>query len=68
VIRLPRPAREFRDYARQFGLLAGIPLEGVAGCTDRDILVAVTEKRTAEDIELYGEALANFAAGEEVIL
>ena len=68
VIRLPRPAREFRDYARQFGLLAGIPLDGVAGCTDRDILVAVTEKRTAEDIELYGEALANFAAGEEVIL
>jgi glycine dehydrogenase subunit 1 len=68
VIRLPRPAREFRDDARQFGLLAGIPLEGVAGCTDHDLLVAVTEKRTADDIELYGEALAAFARGEEVDL
>jgi glycine dehydrogenase subunit 1 len=68
VIRLPRPAREFRDYARQFGLLAGIPLEGIAGCTEHDLLVAVTEKRTADDIELYGEALAAFARGEEVDL
>jgi glycine dehydrogenase subunit 1 len=68
VIRLPRPAREFRAYARQFGLLAGIPLDGVAGCTDHDLLVAVTEKRTADDIELYGEALAGFARGEEVDL
>jgi glycine dehydrogenase subunit 1 len=68
VIRLPRPAREFRDYARQFGLLAGIPLGGIAGCTENDLLVAVTEKRTAEDIELFGEALDAFARGEEVVL
>jgi glycine dehydrogenase subunit 1 len=68
VIRLPRPAREFRDYARQFGLLAGIPLEDVPGCTENDLLVAVTEKRTAEDIELYAEALHGFAVGEEVDL
>jgi len=68
VIRLPRPAREFRDYARQFGLLAGIPLEGVAGCTENDLLVAVTEKRTAEDIEIFAEALYGFVDGEEVEL
>ncbi len=68
VIRLPRSAREFRDYARQFGVLAGIPLEGVAGCTENDLLVAVTEKRTAEDLELFGEALDAFARGEEVVL
>ena len=66
VVRLPRPAREFRDYARQFGLLAGIPLDGVAGCTENDLLVAVTEKRTAEDIESYAEALYAFTIGEEV--
>ena len=66
VIRLPRPAREFRDFARQFGLLAGIPLAGVAGCTENDLLVTVTEKRTSDDIELFGEALAAFARDEEV--
>ena len=66
VIRLPRPAREFRDFARQFGLLAGIPLDGIAGCTDRVLLVAVTEKRTAEDIELFAEALEAFVSDEEV--
>jgi len=66
VIRLPRPATEFRDFARQFGLLAGIPLEGVADCTENDLLVAVTEKRTADDIELFAEALDAFVTGEEV--
>jgi len=66
VIRLPRPAREFRDYARQFGLLAGIPLNGVAGCSGHDLLVAVTEKRTAADIEMFAEALAAFTSDEEV--
>ena len=68
VIRLRRPAREFRDYARQCGILAGIPLAGVPGCTDRDLLLAVTEKRTAEDIALLAETLADFTAGKEVDL
>jgi len=68
VIRLPRPAREFCDHARQFGLLAGIPLAGVAGCREGDLLVAVTEKRTAEDIDLFAEALDGFVRGEEVAL
>ena len=33
-----------------------------------DLLVAVTEKRTVEDIELFAEALDAFASGEEVDL
>ncbi len=68
VIRLPRPARAFCEHARAFGLLAGIPLDGVAGCTENDLLVAVTEKRTAEDIGLYAEALDAFVRGEEAQL
>jgi glycine dehydrogenase subunit 1 len=68
VIRLPRPARAFREHARAFGLLAGIPLDGVPGCSENDLLVAVTEKRTAEDIGLFGEALAAFVRGEEAQL
>ncbi len=65
VVRLPRPAADFRAFARQRGVLAGIPLEGVAGCTDRDLLVAVTEKRTAAEIEHYGRILEDFVAGKE---
>ena len=65
VLRLPRPAREFRAFARRHGVLAGIPLDGFAGCTDRDLLVAVTEKRTAAEIDAYGDLLASFCAGKE---
>ncbi len=60
VLRLPRPAREFRVFARERGLLAGIPLAGFAGCGEGDLLVAVTEKRTAADLEAYARALRDF--------
>ncbi|MFO7609029.1 MAG: aminomethyl-transferring glycine dehydrogenase subunit GcvPA [Candidatus Krumholzibacteriia bacterium] len=65
VLRLPRPAAEFRAYARRHGVLAGIPLAGFAGCTDADLLVAVTEKRTAAEIDQYGRLLEAFVAGKE---
>jgi len=63
VIRLPQPAAAFCRFARDHGLLAGIPLDGFPGCGERDLLVAVTEKRTAADIRRYGELLAQFLAG-----
>jgi len=65
VIRLPRPAAEFNDFARARGVLAGIVLEGVADCGEGDLLVAVTEKRTAAEIDRYGDLLAAFLNGEE---
>jgi glycine dehydrogenase subunit 1 len=67
VVRLAGSAEEFRRFARQRGMLAGIPLEGIAGCGPGDLLVAVTEKRTADDIERLAELLAEFtaAAGKE---
>jgi glycine dehydrogenase subunit 1 len=65
VLRLPQPAAAFRAFARQRGVLAGIPLQGTAGCTEGDLLVAVTEKRTAAEIEHYGRILEDFLAGKE---
>jgi len=51
VLRIPGGAEAFRRFARERGVLAGIPLAGVAGCTENDLLVAVTEKRTAAEID-----------------
>jgi glycine dehydrogenase subunit 1 len=65
VIRLPRPAAEFKAYARTRGVLAGILLDGVAGCGAGDLLVAVTEKRTAAEIDLFGTLLTEFLSGQE---
>ena len=63
VIRLSRPAAEFRNFARQRGVLAGIPLEGVAGCGAGDLLVTVTEKRTAAEIDNFAGLLEEFLSG-----
>ncbi len=63
VIRLTRPAVAFRDFARKRGVLAGIPLEGVAGCGEGDLLVSVTEKRTAAEIDNFGSLLEEFLSG-----
>ena len=60
VLRLPRPEREFRQFARERGVLAGIPLAGVAGCGEGDLLVSVTEKRTAGEIKRYAALLRGF--------
>ena len=60
VLRLDKPAADFLAYAHGQGVLAGIPLEGFAGCTEGDLLVSVTEKRTAGVIEDYGRLLKGF--------
>lgn len=63
VVRLDgATAAEFRTFARKMGVLAGIVLDGVCGCTDADLLVTVTEKRTAADIEQLGALLEDFMA------
>ena len=63
VVRLERgTAAGFRAHARARGVLAGIPLDGVAGCGPRDLLVAVTEKRTAAEIARWGELLRSYLA------
>ena len=63
TVHLPGSARDFRDYARDRGVLAGIPLDGVAGCGEGDLLVAVTERRTPDEIETLGNLLRDFLKG-----
>jgi glycine dehydrogenase subunit 1 len=63
VIRLPRSAYEFRAFAAKHRYLVGVPLAGFAECGEGDMLVAVTEKRTAAEINRYGELLNAFLHG-----
>jgi glycine dehydrogenase subunit 1 len=63
VIRLAGSAADFRRFARGRGVLAGIPLAGIAGCGSGDLLVAVTEKRTWRDIETLAGLLEEFLGG-----
>lgn len=62
VIRLTRPVRGFLAFARKREVLGGILLEGVADCGSGDLLVCVTEKRTAAEIEDFGRLLEEFMA------
>ncbi len=66
VLRLGKPAREFISFARENGVLAGISLDGFAGCGPNDLLVAVTEKRTADDINNLADLLNRFHDPAEV--
>ncbi len=66
VVRLPRPARDFRAYARDRGLLAGIVAADWWDTADPgDLLVAVTEKRSAADLDRYVQVLSAWLAAEE---
>ena len=68
TVRLPGPAAAFRAFARERGILAGIPAAAWRPEADPgDLLVAVTEQRSAADLDRYAEALAAWLAqrGEE---
>jgi glycine dehydrogenase subunit 1 len=55
VLRLPGPAVAVRDALVDRGFLAGVPLPEAEGAA---LLVAVTERRTREEIDRFATALA----------
>lgn len=60
VVRTPRPAAEIVAAASRQGVLAGIPLnrfEGRFGAEDDQLLVAVTEKRSQDDVDRLVQCL-----------
>src|SRR5678815_3132647 len=61
VLRLPAPAESFTRAAVDRKILAGIPLAKFDRSRPNDLLVAVTEKRSKEDLDRYVEALASWA-------
>jgi glycine dehydrogenase subunit 1 len=58
-LRLPRPAEEVRDALMERGYLGGVPLPDVDG---HALLVAVTERRTREQIDGLAMALKEVLA------
>jgi glycine dehydrogenase subunit 1 len=59
TLRLPRGAADVRDSLVDHGYLAGVPAANGDG---RDLLVAVTERRTREEIDGFARALAEVLA------
>ncbi|HEU4724975.1 MAG TPA: aminomethyl-transferring glycine dehydrogenase subunit GcvPA [Candidatus Eisenbacteria bacterium] len=58
VLRLPGPASSFVTHALGSSLLAGVPLSRFDRSRPNDLLVAVTEKRTREEMDRYAATLA----------
>ncbi len=55
AIRLPRDAGQVRDALLEHGILGGVPAPDL---DDRTLVVAVTERRTRDEIDAFAHALA----------
>ena len=60
VLRLPQRAEAFVQAALSRRILAGIPLSRFDPARPNDLLVAVTEKRSREELDRYAAALADW--------
>ncbi|MCD6379821.1 aminomethyl-transferring glycine dehydrogenase subunit GcvPA [bacterium] len=65
VLKPSVPADEFLNEARKEGVLAGIPLGGdFPQLGPSAVLVAVTEKRSREDLQLYSDIVSRIGGGK----
>ena len=62
TLRLPGPAEDFVRAALERRLLAGVPLVRFDKSRANDLLVAVTEKRSKEELDRYLDALKRWAS------
>ena len=61
VVRLPKNAEKVAAALEKKGFLAGLPLAAVGAGGENDLLIAVTEKRTREELDAFAKALENEA-------
>ena len=65
VVEIEVPLEGFLAEARSKGVLAGIPLHrDFSGLGEGALLVAVTEKRTRQELELYREIVSRIGGGK----
>ena len=64
VLSLPGPAESFLRAAQARMILAGVPLARFDRARTRDLLVAVTEKRTREEMDRFVESLAEWSRAQ----
>ncbi len=61
AVQLPKNATEVASALTSQGYLAGLPLKSVGAGGDNDLLIAVTEKRTREEMDRFAAALEEVA-------
>ncbi|MDX9973660.1 MAG: aminomethyl-transferring glycine dehydrogenase subunit GcvPA [FCB group bacterium] len=61
ALRLPRNAEEVAKRVMDQGYFAGLPLAPLGAGEETDLLIAVTEKRTREDLDGFAQALREAA-------
>jgi len=52
TVRVPVKALELKEWLKRHGIVAGIPLNGLAWFSERDLLLTVTEVHSREDIDV----------------
>lgn len=61
AVRLPKDARTVTAALMDAGYVAGLPLADVDAGEANDLLIAVTEKRSREELDAFAKALENVA-------
>lgn len=61
AIRLPKDARAVAAALMDAGFIAGLPLADVGAGETNDLLIAVTEKRSREELDAFAKALEHAA-------
>jgi glycine dehydrogenase subunit 1 len=57
AVRLPKKAEDVCAQMAERGYIAGLPLAAVGAGDENDLLIAVTEQRTRDDMDGYAQAL-----------
>ncbi len=63
TIRTPIEAVNLRDMLKNHGIIAGIPLKGLAWFTEKDLLLTVTEVHSKEDIDVLVSSIEAIISG-----